>query len=65
MIKVKGRDFPWRAGMTVGDLLRDLNDSYPYAVVRINGKHVSRPDFEKTPIPDGSEIYLIPMVAGG
>lgn len=51
--------------MTVGDLLRDLNDSYPYAVVRINGKHVSRPDFDKTPIPDDSEIYLIPMVAGG
>ena len=65
MIKIKGKDFPWREGMTVSDLLNDLNDSYTYIVVRINQKQVSRPNFDKTLIPDNSEVFLVPMVAGG
>ena len=65
MIKIKGKDFPWREGMTVADLLKDLGDSYTYILVRINDKQVSRPDFDKTLIPDNSEVFLIPMVAGG
>ena len=65
MIKIKGKDFPWREGMTVLDLLNDLNDSYTYIVVRINQKQVSRPNFDKTLIPDNSEVFLVPMVAGG
>ena len=65
MIKVKGKDFPWREGMTVSDLLNDLNDSYTYVVVRINEKQVSSPNFDKTLIPEHAEIFLIPMVAGG
>ena len=51
--------------MTVADLLKNLNDSHYYAVVRINDKHVSRPYFEKTLIPDNAEVYLLPMIAGG
>ena len=65
MIKVKGKDFPWREGMTVADLLKDLDDSYTYVLVRINHKQVSKPDFDKTVIPDNSEVFLVPMVAGG
>lgn len=65
MIKVGEREVPWRQGMTVADLLRDLQDPFPYLVVRINGKTVSRPNFEKTEIPDNAQIFLIPMVAGG
>lgn len=65
MIKVGDREIPWREGMTVADLIRALDDPYPYAVVRINGKTVSRPNFEKTLVPDQSEVFLIPMVAGG
>ena len=65
MIKVKDKDFPWREGMTIEDLLRDLDDSYTYVLVRINDKQISRPDFDKTVIPDNSEVFLVPMVAGG
>ena len=65
MIKIKGKDFPWREGMTVADLLKDLDDSYTYIVVRVNDKQVSIPNFDKTLIPDNSEIFLVPMVAGG
>jgi thiamine biosynthesis protein ThiS len=65
MIKVSGKDLAWREGMTVADLLRELDDAHPYAVVRINNTYVSRPNFENTMVPDGSEVFLIPLLAGG
>jgi thiamine biosynthesis protein ThiS len=66
MIKVDGKERPWRPGMTVADLLRDLPDpSYQYAVIRLNQDIVTEPFFGQTKIPDNAEIYLIPMVVGG
>jgi sulfur carrier protein ThiS len=65
MLRVDDREVPWREGMTVADLLRDLGDPYPYAVVRIRGRLVSGPDFHRTRVPDESEVYLIPLIAGG
>jgi sulfur carrier protein ThiS len=65
MIKVGKKDLPWREGMTVADLLKDLGDPYPYAVVRINEKSVSKPNFDNILIPDNSEVFLIPMITGG
>ena len=65
MIKVADHIIDWREGMTISDLLIEINDPHPYAVVRINQSYVSRPNFDKTIIPDDAEVYLIPMVAGG
>jgi len=65
MITVSGDRHPWREGMTLADLLEELADPYTYAVVRINNKYVSKPNFDKTLIPDESEIFLIPMIVGG
>jgi thiamine biosynthesis protein ThiS len=65
MVKVSGKKLPWHEGMTVSDLLREIDDTHPYVVVRINERYVSRPNFERALIPDGSEVFLIPMIAGG
>jgi len=65
MIRINGKQHPWRKGMTIEDLLHDLNDSHHYAVVRINDKYVSRPYFKETLIPDDAEVFLLPMIAGG
>jgi thiamine biosynthesis protein ThiS len=65
VIKVRGKDYPWRKGMTVADLLEEIGDPYPYAVVRINEAAISKPHFDTTLVPDNSEVYLIPMIAGG
>ena len=51
--------------MTVADLLVDIEDGDKYVVVRVDEEYVSRPNFGKTRIPDGAQIYLIPMIAGG
>jgi thiamine biosynthesis protein ThiS len=65
MIQVAGKQVAWREGMTVSDLLDALKDPHPYAVVRIDELYVTRPNFEHTIIPDDSEVFLIPMIAGG
>ena len=65
MIKVADRTVAWHEGMTVTDLLRAIDDRHPYAVVRIDDRYISSPDFDRTTIPDGSQIFLIPMIAGG
>ena len=65
MIRVNEIESAWREGMTVADLLRDLDDAGHYAVVRVNHKHVSRPHFEKTVIPDNADVFLLPMISGG
>ena len=65
MIRVNGKKVSWHEGMTVADLLKILSDSDHYVVVRINDKYVSRPFFEKTLIPDTSDVFLIPMIVGG
>jgi thiamine biosynthesis protein ThiS len=65
VIKVGDELVPWQEGMTVASLLAQREDGHMYAVVRLNGKLISRPKFETTPIPDNAEIILIPMVAGG
>jgi thiamine biosynthesis protein ThiS len=65
MIRVNGKRRSWYEGMTIKDLLEDLEDSHHYAVIRINDKHVSRPYFGKTLISDNSEVFLISLIAGG
>ena len=55
----------WKKGMTVSQLLQEIDDTHQYAVIRVNDQYVSRPNFDSYMIPDRAEIYLIPMIAGG
>ncbi len=64
-VRVDGREHPWRLGMTVADLLSCLEPSEAPVVVRVGSKTVSRKDFDVFKVPDGSEIRLIHMIAGG
>ena len=65
MITVGEREWPWSEGMTVADILAALEKGDQYAVVRVNDQYISRPNFGKTQVPDGAQIFLIPMIAGG
>ena len=65
MITVGQEKIPWKEGMTVAQVLEAIADGHKYAVVRVNGKLVSRPNFEKTPVPDHAEFIPVPMIAGG
>ena len=66
MIRVAEKERPWHEGMTVADLLKELGgESAACPVVRVNDHYVSRPNFDRTRIPDNAQIFLIPMIAGG
>lgn len=65
MIHVGAQDIAWQEGLTLASLLSRLKDGHIYAVVKLDGKLVSRPHFKSTPVPDGARVLLIPMIAGG
>ena len=65
MIEVDGEKMAWSKEMTIESLLETLEHTRFCSVVRLNGKLVSSPHFKETPIPDGSTIRLLPLVAGG
>ncbi len=65
MITMDGEQYPWHPDMDVEQLLVFVEKPEQYAVIRLNGKLVSRPVFKNTPVPDNAEVVLIPMIAGG
>jgi len=58
-------ELSWREGLTVEDLLRDVPDGPHCAAVRVNGRIVARPLYTRTLVPDGAQVHLVPMIAGG
>lgn len=65
MIKVGEQIFEWQPGITLDRLMARVDRGYMIAVVRLNGRLVSRPDFAGTLIPEGAELEPLPLVAGG
>ena len=65
MIKVNGEDFPWSAGKTVRDVIREKNFRFPLLIVRIDGKLVPRDLYDFTMVPDGAEMDIIHLMSGG
>ena len=65
MIQVDDKPMEWEDGMTLATLLSQIEDSRFVSVVRLNGKLVSSPRFDHTPVPDNAVIQLLPLVAGG
>ena len=65
MITVGDETYPWEPGMTLTTVMGRLKDADCYAVVKLNDRLVSRPNFGTTPVADGARIVPIPMIAGG
>lgn len=65
MIHLGDEKIPWQKGMTISEFLAKNCGDREYAVIKINGKYVSKPNFDTFEIPDDAEIFLIPMIAGG
>jgi thiamine biosynthesis protein ThiS len=66
MIKVNRRhEIPWQTGMTVRDVLKAMNYTYPHIVVTVNGDVVRHDDYDNHEIPDEADVQVIHMIAGG
>jgi thiamine biosynthesis protein ThiS len=65
MIRIGEENLAWHQGLTIEELLKQVENSRHVAVVRLNGKLVSRPNFATTVVPDQAEVILLPMIVGG
>ncbi len=66
MIRVNRRtDVEWEEGMTVSDLLERLNYTYPHIIVKIDDQLVRREHYDTRTVPDGADVRVIHLIAGG
>lgn len=66
MIRVNDRhEVDWREGMTVADLLEEMNYTYHEIIVKVDGELVRKPAYDTTTIPDGADVKAIHLIAGG
>ena len=65
MINVNGKKMAWAPGLTVDDILKKIDNKFPIIVVKVNGRHISKKDYDSYKVPDNSEVYIIDIIAGG
>lgn len=66
MIRVNNRsNMEWEEGLTVSELLERLRYSFPHIIVKVNGEVVPPEEFPTRAIPDGADVRVIHLIAGG
>jgi len=51
--------------MTVRDVLRALNFTFPMLVISINGEIVPKEEWDTRQVQDGDDVRVMHMIAGG
>jgi len=66
VIRVNNRDeIEWEEGLTVSVLLERFRYTFPHVIVTINGEVISRDEYATRTIPDGADVRVIHLIAGG
>ena len=66
VIRVNNRDdTEWEEGLTVSDLLERFRYTFAHIIVKINGEVIPREEYPTRPIPDGADVRVIHLIAGG
>ncbi len=66
MIRVNDRDeIAWEEGLTVSDLLERFRYTFVHIIVKINGEVIPREEYPIRVIPDGADVWVIHLIAGG
>jgi thiamine biosynthesis protein ThiS len=66
MIRVNDRfEIEWEEGMTVARLLERLKFSFRLIIVSIDGVLVPRDEYATRQVPEGSQVRVLHMMAGG
>ncbi len=65
MIVVNEEERPHQEGMTVQQLLEELDPRQPLVAVKLNGQSLRRAEWRDRCIQDGDEILVLPVFAGG
>ncbi len=66
MITVNNRDkLAWHEGMTVRDILTQMNYVYKLITVTVNGVLVPRDQYDTFRVPDGAQVTVFHLSHGG
>ncbi len=66
MIRVNDKwEVPWRAEMTVQDLLVACEFTYQHIVVTVNGTLVPPGEYVTHAVADGDEVRVVHVIGGG
>lgn len=65
IIKVNGRDFPWRENLSIEDIMEEKKYTFPKIIVKVNSQHIEEEDYATTIISDGDNVQMIHLLAGG
>ena len=66
MIRVNNRDeIEWEEGLTVSALLERFRYTFAHIIVKINGDVIPREEYPTCIIPDGADVWVIHLIAGG
>jgi sulfur carrier protein len=65
MIRVNGNTLDNAPGMTVEDVLQLMGYPYPMPAVWVDGTLVPMTAFATTVVPDGADVQVFHMIAGG
>jgi len=64
-VVVGDRRVPWRDGLTVQDIVRDLGLPESYPLADVDGRFVWKKDWEVTAVPDGAKVRFHWVIGGG
>jgi sulfur carrier protein len=65
MIRVNGEPLDYAVGITVADVLKLRNYTFRMLAVWIDGALVPRTAYASTAVPDGADVQVLHMIAGG
>lgn len=64
-IQVNGEQRGYRAGATIGDLLRDLSIATERVAVELNMEILDRQDFDRRGLNEGDRVEILSFIGGG
>jgi sulfur carrier protein len=66
MIRVNDRDeLEWEAGLTITGLLHRFRYTFPHIVVTIDGEVIPPQEYPEQTVPEGADVRVIHLIAGG
>jgi thiamine biosynthesis protein ThiS len=64
-IKVNQETIDWEENLTIVRVLKIMNYTFKMIVVKVNGELVKKEDYDTKIIPEGAEVQIIHLIAGG
>lgn len=64
-LTVNGEAHPFRAGLTVTELLEQKKFSFPLKTVFVNGRRIPKIEQAGFELSDGDQVEVVHMMSGG